>query len=537
VGLTALLWLQPPAVAPVPSRTGPEGPPRPLGLSPPEGPLAAATAAGPVLAQDRALLHGPFPRGGLVRGISDAGVGPGAEPGARAIALSRIRQAGASVVRIRVDWRDTVEARPPPGFDPRDPASPAYRFGTIDANVESVVDAGLTPLLVVSQAPAFAEAPSRWHYAYPGSWAPSPTALEDFATALARRYDGSFAPPGAGGGPLPRVRLFQAWNEPNLARYLEPQWIAEGGRWRAFSPLLYRQLLNGFYTGVKAAQPRATVLAAGIAPDGDRAGVGRVAPVTFLRGLLCLGPSGRRARAPACRAPVHFDALAFHPLSVGDPDAPAAAALDVSVADAAKVTALLHRAQRLRTVLPVGPKPVWVTELNWESAPQAAWGVPPGVQASWVSRALHRLWVAGVAVVEWEYLTDPYPAVRAETPTGGSVEYQRPVGLYAAGPGGIVALATPKQFLRGFALPFDPLRVDHRRVRVWALLMHSGERCTLQRPAATGAWRSVAALRGDRFGVLNALVPLRGAATLRLLCGALASAPASVASARSRLGG
>jgi hypothetical protein len=518
----------------VPSRTGPEGPPRPLGLTPPWGPVAGATPGGLAAAQDRALLDGPFPRGGLVRGISDAGVGPGAEPGARALALTRIREAGASVVRIRVDWRDTVAARPPPGFDPRDPASPAYRFGTIDANVESVVDAGLTPLLVVSQAPAFAEAPSRWRYAYPGSWAPSPTALEDFAAALATRYDGSFTPPGAGGGPLPRVRFFQAWNEPNLARYLEPQWVAGGGRWRAFSPLLYRQLLNGFYAGVKAVQPRATVLAAGIAPDGDRAGVGRVAPVTFLRDLLCLGSTGRRAPAPACGPPAHFDALAIHPLSVGDPDAPAASALDVSVADAAKVTALLRRAQRLHTALPSGSKPVWVTELNWESAPQAGWGVAPGVQAAWVSRALHRLWVAGVAVVEWEYLTDPYPAVRAETPTGGSFEYQRPVGLYAAGPGGSIALATPKEFLRGFTLPFDPLRVGRRRVRVWALLTRPGEQCTLQRAAGPGVWRGLAALRADRSGVLNALVPLRGAATLRLLCASFASAPAGVPSGRSR---
>ena len=119
---------------------------------------------------------------------------------------------------------------------------------------------------------------------------------------------------GAGRG-LPRVRLFQAWNEPNLARYLEPQWVAEGGRWRAFSPLLYRQLLNGFYARVKSVEPTDTVVAAGVAPNGEPTGVGRMAPVRFLRGMLCLEG---RARG-SCSEPPHFDVLAFHPLSFGNP--------------------------------------------------------------------------------------------------------------------------------------------------------------------------------------------------------------------------
>ena len=74
--------------------------------------------------------------------------------------------------------------------------------------------------------------------------------------ALARRYDGAFPDPQRlRARACPDVRLLQAWNEPNLARYLEPQWVVQGGRWRAFSPLLYRQLLNAFYSGVKAVAP------------------------------------------------------------------------------------------------------------------------------------------------------------------------------------------------------------------------------------------------------------------------------------------
>ncbi|HXR29369.1 MAG TPA: hypothetical protein VN772_07295 [Solirubrobacteraceae bacterium] len=473
------------------------------------------------------MLYGPFPHGGLIRGVSDGNLLLDEHEGVRELALQRIRQTGAAVVRIPVNWDDVVIANPAPGFQPRDPASSSYIFTRIDASVRSTVAAGLTPLLVVSHAPAFAEAPDRWRYAYPGSWDPNPQALADFAAALAHRYDGTFPDPLLPARTLPRVRLFQAWNEPNLARYLEPQWVVQEGRWSAFSPFLYRQLLNGFYAGVKSAQPSAVVVAAGVAPNGDRAGVGRVAPVTFLDSVLCLTPSGQRIRA-GCGEPAHFDVLAFHPLSVAGPDTPAPSALDVSIADAAKVTRLLALARALHSALPEGAKRLWVTELNWESAPQVTWGVPPRLQAAWISRALHRLWVAGVGLVDWEFLIDPSSGVLANTPTGGVFNYQRDAGLYTAGAGGSPAAARPKPFLQGFAFPFDPLRVDSRHVRVWALLPAPGQRALLQRLSRAGRWATIARLRGDRSGVLNTLLALGGTATLRLQSGALTSATSKI---------
>jgi hypothetical protein len=524
----ALAWLQPPPVLPLPPRGGPEAPPRPYGAAPAPGQPAPPTASRPVREQNRALLTGPFPRGGLVRGVSEGTLLLSQSPATRAQAFARIRAAGASVVRIPVDWRTVVSPSPPPGFDARDPASPSYRFEAIDAAVRGAAAAGLRPLLVVSHAPAFAESPHRWLYAYAGSWAPSPSALDAFAAALAQRYDGSFPDPLAPGRTLPRVALFQAWNEPNLARYLEPQWVAAQGRWSAFSPLLYRQLLNAFYSGVKSVEPADLVIAAGVAPNGDPPGDGRIAPVTFLRALLCL-PAGH------CPDPPHFDVLDFHPLSVADPDTPASSSLDVAIADAAKVTDLLRRAERLHTALPRAHKPVWVTELNWESAPAAPGGVPAGVQAQWLSRALHRLWVAGVGLVAWQFLVDPYPGVPLATPTGGELEYARPAGLYSAGRSGDPADAQPKPFLQGFMLPFDPLRLDSTRVRVWALLSAPGQAARLQRRGPDGAWDTLATLRADGAGILNALVTTRGPASLRLETNSLASAAAFVPASRSRL--
>ncbi len=537
MALSALVWLQPPPVLPIPSSTGPEGPPRSYGVEPPTGGPAAPTNAELDRAQDRALLYGPFPRGGLARGVSEGTLLLNEAAGVRELAMTRIRQTGATVVRIPVDWRTLVAKGPPASFEASSPSSPEYRFAPIDAAVISAVSAGLTPLLVVSHAPAFAEATPRWPYAYPGSWDPSPIALEQFATALARRYSGSFGDPQAPGGVLPHVTLFQAWNEPNLARYLQPQWIVAEGHWRAFAPLLYRELLNGFYTGVKSVDPSDKVLAAGIAPDGGPEGVGRMQPLRFLRELLCLGGRAERAGANGdCVNPPHFDVLAFHPLSVGDPDLPAASSLDVSISDAAKITRLLGQAERLGTALPEAVKPVWVTELNWESAPQSAHGVPAEKQARWISRALHRLWIAGVSLVAWQFLVDPYPGVRAETPTGGTVEYPRPAGLYDAGVDGNPESAQPKPFLQGFSFPFDPLRVSAKQVRVWALLTRPRQSVLLERERRPGgAWATVAHLLANRSGVLNAIVSLHGSLSLRLHSGGATSAVSVVPARRSPL--
>ncbi|HXA53582.1 MAG TPA: hypothetical protein VNV37_01785 [Solirubrobacteraceae bacterium] len=510
-------------------------------------------------AQNHALLYGPFPEGGLTRGISDPTLIMSPDAAVRARALARISATGANVVRIPVEWRYIASSPLPTGFDASDPASPGYDFAKVDAAVRSTAAAGLTPLLVVTAAPDFAEAPHRWPYAYPGSWDPDPAAFGEFATAVARRYDGSFPDPLQPGHALPRVRLYEAWNEPNLARYLDPQWVAEGRRWRPFAPLLYRQLLNAFYDAVKAVAPTDTVIAGGLAPNGEPAGVGRMTPVAFLRALLCLEGSsgggdgaataraGRRGRAPAsgavtgaaagagrpsCPDPPHFDVLSFHPLSFESPDLPAHSSQDVAISDIAKVTDLLARAERAGTALPRAHKPVWVTELNWESAPQTRHGVPPRLQALWISRALHRLWVAGVSMVEWQFLIDPYPGVALSTPDGKVVEVQRPAGLYSAG---VIAGrsepedARPKPFLRGFTLPFDPLRVDRGHVRVWALLVRPHQTVSLQRRTRNGRWQTIARLSADRNAVLNRLLPVRGAVELRLLSGAERSASAAVA--------
>src|SRR5947209_12000350 len=107
----------------------------------------------------------------------------------------------------------------------------------------------------------------------PGTWKPSPTEFAQFARAAARRYDGSFPDPRNPTDDLPRVRYWQAWNEPNLDTYLTPQWVRTRHGFAPASPGIYRSMLNSFYTAIKTMGRSNVVATAGIAPYGNPPGV------------------------------------------------------------------------------------------------------------------------------------------------------------------------------------------------------------------------------------------------------------------------
>ena len=54
--------------------------------------------------------------------------------------------------------------------------------------------------------------------------------LRAFATAAAKRYSGDFTPAGRE-DPLPAIRLWLAWNEPNNPVFIRPQWKRQGKRY------------------------------------------------------------------------------------------------------------------------------------------------------------------------------------------------------------------------------------------------------------------------------------------------------------------
>jgi hypothetical protein len=478
----------------------PFSPPQPRGVAPPLGPLPTTTSA----PGSQPLSSYPLPRHGLLRGISDGHTFildniPALSSAAMGVAAAD----GVRSVRIPVVWRSIEHSGPP--ADRTDPADPAYDFRFLDVAVRAARRAGLDPLLVPINAPDRGEAPGRWRYAPPGTWAPIPQALGAFATALARRYSGTFADPLLPGEVLPAVHRWQAWNEPNLPVFLQPQWVVAHGRWVAYAPLRYRAMLNAFTAGIRVAQPAAVVASAGTAPLGEqRDGEGRMAPVRFWRSLLCL-PSKPGAGAPSCPDPAHFDAFAVHPISIRDPGRPARQRLDVAISDLGKVLTLLHEAQRARRVVPSRGQSLWITELNWDSKPPNPNGGDARQVAHWVSEGLYRLWRMGATLVDWQFLRDPLPGVA------------HPAGLYriSARLPRRIELDRPKPALRSYRLPFVAERVSARRVRVWALLAPAVTSAVVERRGATG-WAPITTLRSRTGGFVLDTIALRRAGRLRV---------------------
>lgn len=479
--------------------------------------VGAALCAVPLLSSPAAAAPtGDSSDGGaavtpLQRGLSDGRLLASADPDQRAAGILVARRIGARVARIPIGWSTVVTnetlTRPDESAQPlSDPAHPTYRWARIDASVRDLAAAGLRPLAYFMAAPPWAQSAPRYTFATPGTWAPRPADLAAFASAVARRYDGTYPDPLHAGRTLPRIAEFQTWNEPNLARYLGPQWLAVDGRPQLFSARWYRRMHAAAYAAIHARQPDATVGLAGLAPTGAEAdGTGRVSPLRFLRALLCVGDHRDR-----CGAPLPFDALALHPLSVGDPDRPARSPDDIALADLApKVQTLLADARaagRLRE----GPSPkLWITELNWTSAPGT--GIRGDDQAAVVGRAMLRLQLAGASLVNWQFATDP-PKER----TGGE---DRPAGLTANLPGDSRRLpGEEKPFIDGFTLPAASIAIGRRATFVWAM-----------RPQSSGATVAFVEVRRGDAWVEQGRLTVRGDHTAR---GLLPIAPGSIVRVR-----
>jgi hypothetical protein len=397
--------------------------------------------------------------------------------------LGKAQQLGSAMVRLDVSWASIAPGQPALGFDPADPADPGYDWTALDADVRSAAAAGQTIVLMVYVAPAWAEGPDPPGYVAFGAWEPQPAPYGAFAQALATRYSGHFPDPLNPGSFLPRVEYFQAWNEPNLPDYLMPQWVTGPKRTIvAESPIIYRALLNAFYAGVKAAQPSAVVLTGGTAPYGDAPGVDRMKPLVFLRGLLCMTAALKPAR---CADPAHFDALDHHPYAL-TPTLPAAIPGDVSVPDMVEIAQLLRAAERAGHALPAGPKPIWVTELDWSTLPDVPKPVSLPEQAAYLSRAFYLLWRQGIGHVLWFDIQDP------------------PGGYSSAAGGGLYQQdGAAKPSVTAFAFPFVALDDrDHRRT-IWGRAPRPGI-VVIERRTALG-WRAVLRLRTTAGGVFFAV--------------------------------
>lgn len=289
--------------------------------------------------------------------------------------LQRTQDVGAGIVRLDIGW---PAARRP--ANPADPDDPAYDWSAADAAVGAARAHGLKVLISFTGLPPWARR-SKVPKAYdPASYRPRPADVGAYGQALARHF--------------PQAAAFQLWNEPNLSKYLTPQW----SRGKPAAPGIYRSMLNAFYAGVKKGQPQATVVTAGTAPFGDFGHGARMMPVLFWRSVLS--------------KPVRFDALSHHPYSVGGPTRHALNTADISIPDLGKLKQLLRRAHKRARL--------WVTEVSYDSSPPDPRGVAAATHARWLEQAFAILWRQGVDTITWFQVRDqaPTPSYAATSQSG-----------------------------------------------------------------------------------------------------------------------
>jgi hypothetical protein len=394
----------------------------------------------------------------------------------RAVGFVKARAAGASYVRLIAPWYAVAPTTPPSGFDAADPNSPAYSWGWLDGTVASAESAGLTPILDIARAPSWALATSHGKTVN----TPRPSALGQFAKALALHYDGKHS--------APPVHVFQVWNEPNLSQDLSP-----------VSPANYRGMVNAVAASVHGVSTQNLVIAGGLDPFGNKGkGWYAVSPLAYMRSLLCVSMGNPKAKSAKLRRPhasckqrVDFDIWSHHPYSFNGPFGHARRKDDVSLGDLPKMRAVLREGVKLHHAVSRHSVQFWVTEFSWDTKPPRRHAAPVGLAARWTAEALYQMWRSGVSLVTWFGLQDK----------GGTGPYQS--GLYFHSSS--LARARAKPVRTAFRFPFVAY-LARGGVSVWGRDATSNNRVvTVQlRHGTHGGWRTVARIRPNRSGIFRA---------------------------------
>jgi hypothetical protein len=336
--------------------------------------LAAATAFAAALVA--------VPSAGAARGML---VGLYDEPqtfGNSARAFPVMRTLRTQVVRVNLYWGSAsgrtgrglgVAKRRP--ANPTNPNDRAYDWTLYDRTVRLARRHRIKVLFAIYGTPGWANRGSGTNVP-PRSMAD----LRNFAHAAARRYSGRFRPRGTEApyaAPLPAVRLWLAWNEPNNPLFLRRQYRKRGRGWVIQSAVDYAKICNAVYAGVKSTLLRGERVGCGVtAPRGNnspRSGRPSVSPLAFVRAAKRAGM--RR-----------FDAYAHHPYYGRPSETPTTRPKARTAVGLGNIGDLITELTRL-----YGKKRLWLTEYGYQTRPpDRLFGVSYAKQAAYLRQAFLR---------------------------------------------------------------------------------------------------------------------------------------------------
>jgi hypothetical protein len=327
-------------------------------------------------------------------------------------ALQQIRDLGAGVVRVTLQWNLIAPPTRPAGFNPTDPGSyPAASWCVYDEIVSDAKQDGLSiDFSLTGPAPIWAAGGGQPSPGGLGQWKPSAASFKQFAQAVGTRYSGNYIPspqgtclPGTPTGEapaaLPRVSFWELWNEPNYGYDLAPQAI-KGSTVPTGAPM-YRSLLDAGWSGLQSSgHGRDTILIGNLdargatgrpsrgQPQGLPGDFDATKPMQFIRTLYCVNSAYKELRGGAAaqvgcptsaagsrrfraQNPALFTASGFavHPYPVNLPPTEASST-DPDYTEFANLPRLISALDRIQRIYGSGKRfPIYNNEFGYITNP------------------------------------------------------------------------------------------------------------------------------------------------------------------------